>query len=145
MKDLLHENEQSKNAEFDARIQAFHDIIARSGFAHKQMQTDVRYGFRFVADNEEHTILSTDKLSSGEQHILIMTFELLFLAPDDSLVLIDEPEMSFHMLWQVDYLHNLRIVTSLRNVQCLICTHSPQIFNMDWGLTVDLYTQSEAN
>lgn len=137
-------NQEEKEA-FQKRLQTFCDIIDRSQFAHKNMQIDKRYGFRFVADNEDHTVLSVERLSSGEQHILIMTFELLFLASDDSLVLIDEPEMSFHMLWQVDYLKNLRTITSLQKLQCIVCTHSPQIFNMDWNLTIDLYTQSNVN
>ncbi len=145
MKEMLYENAQSEDSAFNARIEGFRDIIARSEFAHKSMQTDARYGFRFLADNDDHIILPVDKLSSGEQHLLIMTFELLFMASDDSLILIDEPEMSFHMLWQVDYLKNLRSITTLREMQCIVCTHSPQIFNQDWDLTLDLYTLSKAN
>lgn len=148
LKELLYKDslaDMDEKEAFQKRLQTFQDIIARSQFAHKRMEIDNRYGFRFIANNEEHTVLSVDKLSSGEQHILIMTFELLFLAADDSLVLIDEPEMSFHMLWQVDYLKNLRAITSLRKLQCIVCTHSPQIFNMDWNLTIDLYTQSNVS
>lgn len=126
---------------FASRLEAFHNIISRSCFAHKTLETDIRYGLRFVADNEDKTILPIEKLSSGEQHILIQAFEMLFRAPDDSLVLIDEPEMSFHMLWQVDYLKNLREITELRHLQCIVSTHSPQIFNMNWELTSDLYEQ----
>lgn len=142
LKKLISGKDAAGNEMFEKRLQVFRDIIGNAQFAHKHMQVDARYGFRFVADNEERSILPVEKLSSGEQHILVMTFELLFLAPDDSLVLIDEPEMSFHMAWQVDYLKNLRSITSLRKLQCIVCTHSPQIFEMDWDLTVDLYTQS---
>ena len=144
LEDLL-SGKLPKTDEFEKCLEVFRDIINNSQFAHKRMHIDERYGFRFVADNEEQTILPVEKLSSGEQHILIMAFELLFLAPDDSLVLIDEPEMSFHMLWQVDYLKNLRAITSLRKLQCIICTHSPQIFNQNWDLTIDLYDQSTIN
>ena len=67
------------------------------------------------------------------------------MAPDDSLVLIDEPEISFHQMWQVDYLAHLQSIMALRNLQCIVSTHSPQIFNMNWDLSVDLYEQSQAN
>lgn len=142
LRELLTETRLSETAVFQKRIHLFEEIIGNSQFSHKHLQIDPRYGFRFVADNEDRSILPVEKLSSGEQHILIMAFELLFLASDDSLVLIDEPEMSFHMLWQVDYLKNLQAITSLRKLQCIICTHSPQIFNQNWDLTIDLYTQS---
>lgn len=145
LKELLRENINSENQSFLDRLKAFSDIIGRSDFAHKTMQIHSRYGYRFIADNEERTILAVDKLSSGEQQMLIMAFELLFMAPDDSLVLIDEPEISFHQMWQVDYLANLRSIIALRNLQCIVSTHSPQIFNMNWDLTVDLYEQSQAN
>lgn len=142
LKALLRETE---NQSFRERLKVFSDIIKKSAFAHKTMQIDPRYGYRFIADNEERTILAVDKLSSGEQQMLIMAFELLFMAPDDSLVLIDEPEISFHQMWQVDYLANLQSIMALRNLQCIVSTHSPQIFNMNWDLSVDLYEQSQAN
>lgn len=145
LKELLRENANSENQSFRERLKVFSDIIEKSAFAHKTMQIDPRYGYRFIADNEERTILAVDKLSSGEQQILIMAFELLFMAPDDSLVLIDEPEISFHQMWQVDYLANLQSIMALRNLQCIVSTHSPQIFNMNWDLSVDLYEQSQAN
>lgn len=145
LKELLRENANSENQSFRERLKVFSDIIEKSAFAHKTMQIDPRYGYRFIADNEERTILAVDKLSSGEQQMLIMAFELLFMAPDDSLVLIDEPEISFHQMWQVDYLANLQSIMALRNLQCIVSTHSPQIFNMNWDLSVDLYEQSQAN
>lgn len=134
-----------ENQSFRECLKVFSDIIEKSAFAHKTMQIDLRYGYRFIADNEERTILAVDKLSSGEQQMLIMAFELLFMAPDDSLVLIDEPEISFHQMWQVDYLANLKSIMALRNLQCIVSTHSPQIFNMNWDLSVDLYEQSQVN
>ena len=145
LKELLRENANSENQSFRECLKVFSDIIEKSAFAHKTMQIDLRYGYRFIADNEERTILAVDKLSSGEQQMLIMAFELLFMAPDDSLVLIDEPEISFHQMWQVDYLANLKSIMALRNLQCIVSTHSPQIFNMNWDLSVDLYEQSQAN
>lgn len=124
------------------KLRSLKNIISKADFANKQLEVDKTYGFRFRANNEERTIIFGDMLSSGEQQTLIMTVELLFFAPDESLVLIDEPEISCHMMWQMDFLTNLRDITKLRQLQCIVCTHSPQIFSSNWGMTVDLFTQA---
>ncbi|MDE6380185.1 MAG: ATP-binding protein [Muribaculaceae bacterium] len=145
MRDFLKDSSLAETKSFIEKIDVFNKIIEMSDFADKTMQIDRRYGFRFVLNNEEGTILTPDSLSSGEQHLTVMAFELLFMAPDDSLVLIDEPEISFHMLWQVDFLKKLEMILGLRKLQCIVATHSPQIFNMKWKLSVDLFTQSGLN
>ena len=145
MKEFLRDSSFSDTQIFKDKIKVFKKIIETSDFADKTLQLDRRYGFRFILNNEDKTILSSDRLSSGEQHLTVMAFELLFMAPDDSLVLIDEPEISFHMLWQVDFLKKLEQILAIRKLQCIVATHSPQIFNMQWNLSVDLYTQSGLN
>lgn len=130
---------------FLQKLDTFVGIIERSQFANKHLEISPRYGFRFIADDSDHTILSLSDLSSGEQHILIQTYELLFKAEHSSLVLMDEPEISYHLAWQVDFLRNMKEIVKLRGIQCIIGTHSPQMFNSDWKLSVDLYTQSTQN
>ncbi len=130
-------------APFMGCVETFFDIIERSHFANKKMEINPRYGYRLIMDNELRTILSLTSLSSGEQHILIQSYELLFKAQENALVLIDEPEMSYHLMWQMDYLKNLQSIIARRKIQCIVSTHSPQIFSMDWKLTVDLYEQSK--
>ena len=145
MRSLLRDPDHNNISDFDKRLSGFSEIVGRAEFAHKTLQTDPRYGFRFVADNNDRTILSPGNLSSGEQHMVVLAFQFLFMAPDDSLVLIDEPEISFHMLWQLDFLKNITAISAIRDLQCIIATHSPQIFNMEWSRTVDLYTQSKSS
>ncbi|MNI92554.1 hypothetical protein D3C73_1503640 [compost metagenome] len=43
----------------------------------------------------------------------------------DSLVLIDEPELSLHIDWQEDLLH--KMMSQLGSRQIIVCTHSPSI------------------
>ena len=133
--------------DFVAKLVTFSDIIADYGFADKDMEIHPRYGYRFRMRNEGKSILLPEKLSSGEQHILIMAYELIFKAQDDSLVLIDEPEMSFHMIWQFEFLRVIKKILKIRQsrIQCIIATHSPQIFDNRWDMTVDLYEQSQKN
>lgn len=123
-------------------LNLFSDIISHSGFVNKKMEIDPRFGYRFVVENDVHEILDLECLSSGEQHLLVMAYELLFKAFDDSIVLIDEPEMSFHLMWQLNFMNDLKAIVKQRGVQAIVSTHSPQTFNMDWDYAVDLYEQS---
>ena len=105
------------------------------------MEINEDFGFRFVMDNEDDTKLAMSDLSSGEQHIMLISLYMLFEAPTKAIVLIDEPEMSFHLTWQGDYLKNLRQIVDLRNVQCIVATHSPIIFDSEYSIAIDLYAQ----
>ena len=140
LKDILNSPEKSKK--FEPQIQAFSDIINRCEFANKQLEVDKRFGFRFVSNDELHTILALNQLSSGEKQMIIQVYELLFRAQSGTLVLIDEPELSLHMMWQMNYLKNLSQIAQLRGFQCIVATHSPQIFNSLWSKSVDLFNIS---
>lgn len=140
IKDILASPELSKI--YAPHIACFREIITRCEFANKHLEIDKRFGFRFVADDKLHTILYLDQLSSGEKQMLIQVFELLFRAQSGTLVMIDEPELSLHMMWQMNYLKNLSEIAQLRGLQCIVATHSPQIFNSQWSKSVDLFTLS---
>lgn len=140
LKEILNSPEKSKK--YEPQIQAFRDIINRCEFANKQLEIDKRFGFRFVSNDELHTILALDQLSSGEKQMIIQVYELLFRAQSGTLVLIDEPELSLHMMWQMNYLKNLTQIAQLRGFQCIVATHSPQIFNSLWSKSVDLFNIS---
>ena len=133
-----------RERDFVSRLDAFQRIIDRSDFANKQMEINPKYGYRFKAKDVRQSILYPEQLSSGEQHLLIMAYELIFRAPDNSIVLIDEPEISFHLMWQMDFLKNLEDIIACRDrkLQCIVATHSPQIFNNKWSLSLDLYDQT---
>lgn len=84
------------------------------------------------------TPLPPEKLSSGEQHELVLLYELLFKVESGSLILIDEPELSLHVGWQLEFLRDLQEVSRLAGLDVLVATHSPQIINDRWDLTVQL-------
>ena len=140
LKDILESPELSML--YEPRITCFREIITRCDFANKHLEIDKRFGFRFVVDDQLHTILFLDQLSSGEKQMLIQVFELLFRAESRMLVMIDEPELSLHMMWQMNYLKNLSEIAKLRGFQCIVATHSPQIFNSLWSKSIDLFTLS---
>lgn len=66
-------------------------------------------------------------LSSGEQHFLVLFFELIFNAKNKQLVLIDEPEISLHVSWQVNMVDRLIEISNLNNNKFVLATHSPSI------------------
>ncbi len=77
-------------------------------------------------------------LSSGEQHEVVLLYELLFRFEPDSLVLIDEPEISLHVAWQKKFLEDLAKITELASLDVLIATHPPELIHKRWDLTVEL-------
>lgn len=66
-----------------------------------------------------------NELSSGEKQLFLRTLAITMLNPENSIILIDEPELSLHPKWQQ------RIVDVYRKIgennQIIIATHSPHI------------------
>ena len=67
-----------------------------------------------------------------------MTYELLFKVEPNSLILIDEPEISLHVEWKMQFLKDLQEITKLAHLNVLISTHSPTLIHDRWDLTVAL-------
>ena len=78
------------------------------------------------------------QLSSGEQHQVVLLYELIFKTEKNVLVLIDEPEISLHVAWQKEFLKDLQEIIKIQAMPVVIATHSPQIIDGNWDLTVDL-------
>ena len=79
-------------------------------------------------------------LSSGELHLFIIFYEIIFNTYKNSLILIDEPELSFHISWQQKFTKDLlRIKESISpDINFILATHSPGIVNSQWELTIRL-------
>lgn len=123
-----------------ARVELFKDII-NSHFRFKQLHIDPAVGFRF--ETESGRILNASSLSSGEQHELVMTYDLLFNAHPEMLVLMDEPEISLHVAWQMRFLDDLIRMSELSSLRFIIATHSPQIIDKWWERTVELGSEQD--
>jgi predicted ATP-binding protein involved in virulence len=118
-----------------ARIKLFKELI-NGRFLYKKMAISKDDGFVF--SSADGTVLSAANLSSGEQHELVLLYELLFRVRPNSLILIDEPELSLHVAWQEQFLKDLQSITGLTEFDVLIATHAPQVINDRWDLTVPL-------
>ena len=110
--------------------------IIEQKFLYKKLTIDNKKGLVFTtADNQ---VIPLTSLSSGEQHELVLLYELLFNAKAGSLILIDEPEISLHLAWQVNFLRDLQEISKLTTLDIVIATHSPEIIHDRWDLTVEL-------
>ena len=110
--------------------------IINSRFLYKKMSISKKEGFIFETSDGQ-SISPTD-LSSGEQHELVLNYELLFKVKPNSLILIDEPELSLHVVWQQQFLRDLQEIIRLAGFDVLLATHSPEIIHDRWDLTVEL-------
>ena len=131
------ENAKQKLEVFDdlyKRVRAFLRI-ANSRFLYKRVLVGAD-GLSVVdSDNSQ---LDLEMLSSGEQHELVILYELLFRIPDSSMILIDEPELSLHVQWQAQFLEDIEEIASLSNFRVILATHSPEIIGDRWDLTAQL-------
>lgn len=116
------------------RIEIFKRIINQR-FSYKEINISKDKGFSFTSNGK---FLSPINLSSGEQHELVIIYKLLFKVEPNSLILIDEPELSLHVEWQVQFIKDLEEITKITNLDILMATHSPDLINDRWDLTVEL-------
>lgn len=116
-------------------------INNKFSYSYKEISFSKEKGFvfstRYKSSSDSKKLLPTD-LSSGEQHELVLLYELLFKVKPNSLVLIDEPELSLHVGWQIQFLKDLQEIIQLADLDILMATHSPDIIQDRWDLTVEL-------
>ncbi|MCP4345123.1 MAG: AAA family ATPase [Desulfobacterales bacterium] len=122
--------------ELAVKIELFKRII-NDHFLYKTISISKEHGFIFNT-SDENSALPLDALSSGEQHELVILYQLLFKAKPDTLILIDEPELSLHVAWQIQFLQDLQEIIKIASLDVLIATHSPQLIHDRWDLTVEL-------
>jgi len=133
-------------ADMDKKLSVFNDVtdkiellkqFVKDHFLQKELLVGKEKGFTLKSTKTNEPLEPT-QLSSGEQHELVLLYELLFRNKPNSLILIDEPEISLHVDWQTRFLEDLKNVIRLSPFDALIATHSPQIINTRWDLTVEL-------
>jgi predicted ATP-binding protein involved in virulence len=129
---------QEKLAVFDdlsQRVGKLIDIV-NERFKYKNISLHREQGFRVQTDSGN--FIDLENLSSGEQHELVVLYELLFRAPKNGLVLVDEPEISLHVGWQSRFLSDLMAILELTGSYGIVATHSPVIIGTRWDLTQQL-------
>ena len=123
------------------RLELFTDILNERRFTHKSIKIDKEKGFSFFTEKKQE--LELTDLSSGEQNEVVLLYELIFNSKPNTLILIDEPEISLHVAWQREFLNDLLKIIELQKINVIIATHSPAIINNFGELTYSLYQEKE--
>jgi predicted ATPase len=123
-----------------ARVELLREVVGRR-FLFKTLITGGEHGIQFKTVKGK--TLDLDDLSSGEQHELVLLYDLLFCVERGALVLLDEPEISLHISWQNEFIDDLSRVVKLCGFDVLLATHSPDIIGKHWDLTVELKAPPE--
>jgi predicted ATP-binding protein involved in virulence len=118
------------------KLELFTNILNERRFTFKTIQIDREKGFYFKTSKGKE--LGLNQLSSGEQHEVVILYELIFNAKQNTLVLIDEPEISLHITWQKEFLNDLLKIIKIQNIHVIIATHAPSIINGRWDLVYNL-------
>ena len=120
------------------KLELFTTILNERRFTFKSININRVKGFFFKTIKGKE--LELNQLSSGEQHEVVLLYELIFNVKPNVLVLIDEPEISLHITWQKEFLNDLLKIMKIQNIQVLVATHSPSIINDRWDLVYNLET-----
>ena len=132
MLDLYLKDADNKLESFEgllSKIELLEQVV-NSRLLGKKLHVNAQDGLAIRRD-VDNVPIALDKLSSGEQHELILMYGLLFNVEPGTLVLIDEPEISLHVSWQIKFISDVQKISKLADFQFVVATHSPQIIN-DW-------------
>ena len=78
-----------------------------------------------IFENSAGEEFDINDLSSGEKQLFLRTLSIKMLEPKNSMILIDEPELSLHPKWQQRIIEVYKKIGE--NNQIIIATHSPHI------------------
>lgn len=133
--------------DFDEKYQIYENFINQL-----ELFTDIineKLNFKEIAISREEGIfikdtdftgkqISLSQLSSGEKQEIILFYKLIFETPENTLLLIDEPEISLHIAWQKKFMDDLYKIIKFKKLNVIVATHSPQIINNHWENQIDL-------
>lgn len=106
------------------RLHAFKSFLDKRLLG-KSLVLGGRRGMVFESDHNR--LIRPEHLSSGEQHLVILAFDLLYATASHSLAIIDEPEISLHVAWQDSLIEDFVNLGSARDISFLMASHAPAI------------------
>lgn len=80
-------------------------------------------------ENDIRNDIRLHELSTGEQQLFVRALHLKMMGLKNSIILIDEPEISLHPNWQNHILRVYENIAKDGNNQLIVATHSPQIIS----------------
>ena len=118
------------------QLDLFTDII-NSRLKFKDIRISRDEGIVVYKSNTDEQ-LKLAQLSSGEKQEIILFYELIFESDKNIHLLIDEPEISLHIEWQLKFMDDLLRIAEKKKLKVTVATHSPQIINNHWDIQIDL-------
>jgi len=103
----------------------FDGLVLKTKF--KGISKDIHREILFQNDIRDDIRLF--ELSTGEQQLFVRALHLKMMGLKNSIILIDEPEISLHPNWQNHILRVYENIAKDGNNQLIIATHSPQIIS----------------
>lgn len=119
------------------KLDLFKQVI-NNRFTYKKVCISKEKGFEVVDNKNSRKVIELSDLSSGEQQEIVLFFDLIFNTKPNYILLIDEPEISLHILWQKMFLDDLLEIVRDSSINIIVATHSPQIINNHWDIQYDL-------
>ena len=104
--------------------------IVNNLFSDTEKQLDFNESNSIIFRKNNKTILP-NQLSSGEKQLLIILLTVIQQEKKPSIILMDEPELSLHLSWQIELINSIQILNP--NSQLILATHSPSIFMNGWN------------
>lgn len=104
------------------------DFAAFQSFALLRRLGLLRLEGFFLIEERYGALVDVTQTSSGQQQMLCSMLSLASALRDESIVLIDEPELSLHPTWQYLYIDSLyAVLKQFQGCHVLVATHSPLI------------------
>ncbi len=113
--------------------------IVNNRLMFKYLEISGENGFE-VIDTETKNPLALEQLSSGEKQVIVMYYSLIF-NNENLLLLIDEPEISMHIVWQKQFMDDLIKIAEHGDFRAIVATHSPYVIGNHWESQIDLGEQ----
>ena len=117
-------------------------MLQEKKFASKAVIYTPQQGIRVKSDSGD--FIAAERLSSGEQNEIVMLYDMIFDLPDNSILLVDEPENSLHVAWQNMVVGDLQRIADAKHLQVIVATHSPTIVRYGKEFTQDLYYKQKS-
>ncbi len=118
-----HEPDPKKRTQ--AAVDAFNQHFVQTDLLTRLHDLDPQQFNRPIFKNSHGDKVTIDQLSDGEKQLYGRVVSLMILNPNNSVILIDEPEIALHPAWQQMI---MRIYASIgENNQFIVATHSPHI------------------
>jgi len=121
IKKTFTKSEKKVSLNFDLNEIINNGIPSNSLYINELLQSK----FITIKDFSTEGNIKFQHLSSGQFHLLKSIITLMSEVEDESLILIDEPEISLHPSWQMNYMSLLnRMLSKFKNCHVVVATHS---------------------